>query len=397
MKILCLNAGSATVKYRIFTRGTLARLAHGQASRIGDQGAVIQHVWPDGSVRRHPLPGADHAGVLRGILTDLAADGTLAAPDDVVVAHRVVHGGDRFTAPVWIDEEVLAAIRELGRLAPLHNEIAATGVEIARAALPAASQLAVFDTAFHASMPAHARGYAIPAVYTERGFRRYGFHGISHAYVAAEAARELDRPLESLRLVTLHLGQGASAAAIDGGISVDTSMGMTPLEGLVMGTRSGDLDPGAVLRLIDETGRSAAGVADLLNHESGLQALAGVADMRDIEARAAAGDHRAEEAVALFCYRVKKYIGAYLAVLGGIDAVVFTGGIGEHSATVRARSCEGLGALGLRIDPEANAAHERTVHAGAVPVLVIPTDEELAMARAAVGLFGNERGTGGAR
>lgn len=387
MAILSLNTGSSSVKYGLFDEDSLEPLARGMASRIGETEGRVEHdSLSEKPARTLPLP--NHRSAVQALLAELNTNGN--AGSITAVGHRVVHGGDRYSQPATVDESVLRRIRELGRLAPLHNAINLTGIEVARAMLPGAEHVAVFDTAFHAGMPANARRYAIPGDYTRRGFRRYGFHGISHAAVAEGAARHLERPLESLRLITLHLGSGASAAAIREGTSIDTSMGMTPLEGLVMGSRCGDIDPGAVLRLLDVEGLSPGDVEHLLNQESGLRALAGTGDMREIEVRANQGDEAAREAIALFCYRVKKYIGAYYAVLGGVDALVFTGGIGENAPSVRAQCCEGMDALGIGIDAKANEKGLTAIHADRIPILVMPANEELAIARATAALLQRE-------
>lgn len=386
MTILSINAGSATVKYGLFNAETLEPLGRGRASGIGTAEGRIEHLLIANEPIAYGVSLPDHDSALQALLADIRP--THGGIDAVTgVGHRVVHGGTELTAPTRIDDTVVATIRELGQLAPLHNAVAANAIEAARSLFPQAAHVAVFDTAFHAHMPEHARNYAIPNDYAERGYRRYGFHGISHQSAAGRASTWLGRPLEQLRLITLHLGSGASAAAIDGGVSIDTSMGMTPLEGLVMGTRSGDIDPAAVLRMAAEDGSSVTSVETMLMRDSGLRALAGTDDMRRIEARDADGDPEAQAALALFCYRIRKYIGAYIAALGGVDAVVFTGGVGEKSPTVRARTCEGLATFGIAIDEVPNRAGEVAVHGGTVPILVIPADEERAMAQAVTRLL----------
>jgi acetate kinase len=308
----------------------------------------------------------------------------------VVVGHRVVHGGDRFARPTLVDDAVLDRIRALVPLAPLHNPANIAGIEAAWARYPDTPQVAVFDTAFHQTMPPRAWRYALPRELAERlHIRRYGFHGTSHAHVARRAAEHLGRPLAELDLVTLHLGNGCSAAAVAGGRSVDTSMGLTPLGGLVMGTRSGDLDPGVVAHLHREGGLDLDAIDTLLNRQSGLKGLAGANDLREVHAKADAGDAHAAEALEVFCYRVRCTVGAYVAALGGLDALVFTAGIGENDADVRARVCGGLGAFGVRLDERRNAARSRearTVSAdgSAVAVLVVPTNEELEIAEQAL-------------
>lgn len=388
MTILSLNAGSATVKYGLFNAETLELLGRGRASGIGTAEGRIEHLPTEEEPVDYGVSLPDHGSALQALLADIPSMyGRLDAVSGV--GHRVVHGGTELTEPSRIDDTVVAAIRQLGQLAPLHNAVAADAIEAARSHFPQAAHVAVFDTAFHAHMPDRARRYAIPKDYAERGYRRYGFHGISHQSAAVRAADWLGRPLEQLRLITLHLGSGASAAAIDGGVSIDTSMGMTPLEGLVMGTRSGDIDPAAVLRMAAEDGSSVASVETMLMHDSGLRALAGTDDMRRVEARDADGNPEARAALTLFCYRVRKYIGAYIAALGGVDGIVFTGGVGENSPAVRARTCEGLATFGIAIDEAANRAGEFAVHGGTVPVLVVPADEERAMAQTVARLLAN--------
>jgi acetate kinase len=302
----------------------------------------------------------------------------------------VVHGGEKFREPAVIDEATLEAIETLTDLAPLHNPANVTGIRVMRDLLPHVPQVAVFDTAFHQTMPQRAFHYAIPAeFYHAYSVRRFGFHGTSHRYVAREAARHLNIPLEQLNLITLHLGNGASAAAIEGGKCIDTSMGLTPLEGLVMGTRCGDLDPAVPFYLQRKTGKPFGEIENILNRESGLKGICGRNDMREIQRCAAGGDAQAELALDMFCYRVRKYIGAYYAALGSLDAVIFTGGIGENSAPVRARSCEGLATLGISLDEGRNTAAAggiTSIHTeqSRVRVLVIPTDEEHEIAQQTV-------------
>jgi acetate kinase len=321
-------------------------------------------------------PAADHDEALRQALGSVDLAGLAA------VGHRVVHGGLRFTEPVLVDDEVLAAVESLVPLAPLHNPANLAGIAAARALFPELPQVAVFDTAFHRTLPAAAATYAIDAATARRyGIQRYGFHGISHGCVARRTAALLGRPLSELKLITLHLGNGASACAVSGGRSVATSMGLTPLEGLVMGTRSGDLDPGAVLHLCRTAGLSTAEVDELLNHRSGLLGLAGVNDMRQLLARRRDGDEAAALAFDVYCHRVRCYLGAYYAVLGRVDAVTFTAGVGEHAAEVRAAVCAGLRRLGIEVDPGRNraaATGERLISpdGAEVAVCVIPTDEE---------------------
>jgi acetate kinase len=363
-RVLVVNAGSSSLKYEVLDAETGVSVVSGLVERIGVPGSDV----------------ADHAAAIASVLAELDAESIDA------VGHRVVHGGSVFVEATVIDDAVEAEIERLAVLAPLHNPPGLQGIRAARAALPFVPHVAVFDTAFHATLPPAAYTYAIDAsVAAEYGVRRYGFHGTSYRYVTRRAAELLGRPLDDLRLVVLHLGNGASAAAVAGGRSVDTSMGMTPLEGLVMGTRSGDLDPAVLLHLQRVGGFDTAQLDDLLNRASGLKGLGGHSDMRDLIAAADAGDAAAALAFEVYIRRVARYIGAYAAELGGIDALVFTAGVGENSAVVRDRSVERLGFLGLVVDAERNQARSAEARAispdgAAVPVLVVPTNEELQIA-----------------
>lgn len=354
MRVLVLNTGSSSVKFQLVDPETGERESAG----------VVEEV-------------VDHADALRRVVDELGP----IVPD--AVGHRVVHGGERFSEPAIVDDDLVETVRSLIPLAPLHNPSNLAGIEVARRLWPDVTQVAVFDTAFHRTLPPHAYRYAVPAEWYERhGVRRYGFHGTSHEYVAGAAANELGRPLAELDLIVAHLGNGASMAAISGGRSVETSMGLSPLEGLVMGTRSGDVDPTVVTHVARETGRRVEDVADDLSRSSGLAGLCGASDMREVTDRAAAGDEHAALAVAVFAHRVRKYVGAYLAVLGRCDALVFTAGIGEHSPVVRAASCEGLEGLGIVLDEARNArgAVRASSDDSPIAVLVVPTDEERAIA-----------------
>ena len=368
MKILVLNAGSSSIKYQVFDMEEQQVLVGGLIDRIGDTGGEM----------------ASHHEALERIIQHLQAAG-IGGID--AIGHRVVHGGEHFKQPALIDTTVVDTIRAMIPLAPLHNPANLAGIEVAQRLFPGIPQVAVFDTAFHQTMPPVAFRYALPVeLYQQHKVRRYGFHGTSHQYVAQQAAAYLQRDLAELNLITLHLGNGCSATAIAGGKSVDTSMGMTPLEGLVMGTRCGDIDPALHFYLQRETGLSANDVERLFNKQSGLKGLCGVGDMREVQARSDAGDTDAQLAEAMFAYRVKKYIGAYIAVLGRIDAVVFTGGIGEHSARVRAQVCANLQVFGIYPDLAKNAVHTSGIlafqqEAATLKLLVIPTNEELEIAR----------------
>ena len=379
--VLVLNAGSSTIKYRLDTREGV--LGSGVVERIGEPGARMRHRGADGAEHIVERPVADHESGFRLLFDELGHP----AEDLVAVGHRIVHGGPRFTEPTLVDDAVLAELEALVPLAPLHNPAGTRGVEVARDRYPGVPQVAVFDTAFHHTMPPRAHRYALPRDLADRHrIRRYGFHGISHDYVARRAAEHLARPVTDFRLVTLHLGNGASAAAVADGRSLDTSMGLTPLPGLVMGTRGGDVDPGVVFHLHRAAGMDLTAIEDLLTRHSGLLGLAGAGDLREIHRRVAAGDRDAAEALELYCYRIRCYVGAYAAALGRLDAVVFTAGVGEHDPDVRARVCAGLTVFGVRLDPVRNAAlgsATRMISAvdSAVAVLVVPTDEEGEIAR----------------
>ncbi len=393
-RVLVVNCGSSSLKYRLVDPGAGEALAWGLAERIGQPEGRLTHTRPgaEPDVTGEPLP--DHEAALTAALAAFDRSGpALAGAGLVAVAHRVVHGGDRFSAPVLVDDAVVAAVRELAALAPLHNPVNATGIDVARRVFPDLPHVAVFDTAFHATLPAHASTYAVPREWArEHGVRRYGFHGTSHAFVSRAAAEVLGRPYEETNTVVLHLGNGASATAVAGGRSVDTSMGMTPLEGLVMGTRSGDVDPALGAHLHRVAGLGPAEVDRALNSASGMLALAGTNDLREVHRRIAGGDDDAALALGVFCHRVRRYVGAFMAVLGRTDAIAFTGGIGENDAVVRARSLAGLEPLGVRLDDGRNAERSpgaRAVSADGSPVavLVVPTDEELEMARQTVDLL----------
>lgn len=387
--VMVVNCGSSSVKLDVFLLPSEVNPLSVHIDRVGKLGTRLTIAKPGLAKEGRAVQAADVRAAVGLAIEEVTSAGF--AVD--IVGHRVVHGGDRFSDSVKIDEVVLEHIRACVPLAPLHNPANLAGIEVARARWPQAPQVAVFDTAFHQTLAPEAYLYAIPrSLHDELGVRRYGFHGTSHRYVAERAAVFLGRASTTLRLVTLHLGNGCSACAIDGGRSVDTSMGMTPLEGLVMGTRSGDLDPAVVLLLarargIDEVDR-------LLNHDSGLLGLSGKSnDMRDLERVAAAGDSDADLAIKVFTHRVRKVVGGYAAVLGGLDAVVFTGGIGENSVRVRRDICRGLQVLGAQLDErknEGSARGERDIASGdsRARLLVLPTDEELAIARDALRLTG---------
>jgi acetate kinase len=385
--VLVLNTGSSSIKYQLIDPRSGERRVTGLVERIGAGGGRLTH-HPNGAAAQ--VEARDFAGQQSAMTAILAAFGRsgpdLEARPPLAIGHRVVHGGSRFTGPVLVDDEVAEAIEELSPLAPLHTPANLAGIQIARMAFPTLPHVAVFDTAFHRTLPPHAYTYAVPREWRERyGVRRYGFHGISYQYVSRRAAVLLDRDLAEVNLIVLHLGNGASACAVSAGESIDTSMGLTPLEGLVMGTRSGDVDPAIAAYLERVAGLDGAAVETALNHESGLTALAGGNDMRDVFPAVDRGDRDARLAIDVYCHRIRKYVGAYYAQLGRVDAIVFTAGVGEHAARIRAESLTGLGRLGIKVARERNNApgnHERFVSpSGAeVPVLVIPTDEEAEIA-----------------
>jgi len=363
VSVFVVNSGSSSVKYQLIDVASERVELKGSVDRIGEAGEV-----------------ADHTGALERILQEV--DGR----EVTAVGHRVVHGGSLFDRAALVTPEVEREIELLAPLAPLHNPANLLGIRAAQAVL-GVPHVAVFDTAFHQTLPAEAYTYAIDRTLAAKyGVRRYGFHGTSHKYVSERAAVVLDRPLESLKTIVLHLGNGASMAAIDGGKSIDTSMGLTPLQGLVMGTRSGDLDPAVLIHLHRQAGLSVDELDDLLNKRSGLLGLTGTGDMRDVQEAASTGDEVALEALAVWRHRIRHYIGAYIAQLGGVDALVFTAGVGENNALLRRRSLAGLEFLGITIDHDLNELHSRSERrispVGApVAVLVIPTNEELEIAR----------------
>jgi acetate kinase len=389
MKVLVLNCGSSSVKFQLLDMTTETAIAKGIVEKIGTSSAILRYTPHSGRGVKEVLEVLDHETAIELTINTLTHSryGVIKSADEIAaIGHRVVHGGERFAQSVLITAEVLAGIRACVQFAPLHNPHNLKGIEACAALLPGKDQVAVFDTAFHQNIPRHAYMYALPmALYRKLGIRRYGFHGTSHMHVAQKAAEVLGKPLADCRLITCHLGNGASIAAVRGGVSVDTSMGFTPLEGLVMGTRCGDIDPALVPYLMQREGLSTQEIDALMNKYSGLLGVSETTnDMREIIAGAAEGNEQHQLALDIFCYRVRKYIGAYMAALGGLDALVFTGGIGENAAVVRTKSCDGLEALGIVLDEGRNGANETVVSTGLVKVLVIPTNEELAIARATV-------------
>jgi acetate kinase len=389
-QVLVVNAGSSSLKYSLVDAVSGVAAATGAVERIGEETGVLTHETPDGQ-HRHERAFATFEDALSSALTAFADHGPVLDTSALAaVGHRVVHGGALFAAPALVDDALVEAVTDLVPLAPLHNPANLEGLRVARLLFPDVPQVAVFDTAFHQTMPAHAHTYAVPRAWREEHqIRRYGFHGTSHAFVSQVAADLLGKPLGETNLVVLHLGNGASATAVRAGRSVDTSMGLTPLEGLVMGTRCGDLDPAIHAHLHRQLGWSLDDIDRALNRESGLKGLAGHNDFREVMTRRAAGDQSAQLAFDVYAYRIRKYVGAYYAALGEVHAVVFTGGVGQHNPDLRSAALSGLERLGIEIDPARNDPPVRTptvvsVEGADVPVLVVPTNEEWEIARQAL-------------
>lgn len=404
-RVLVLNSGSSSVKYQLLDMTDSSRLAVGLVERIGEETSRLKHtpLATGGESRELTGPIADHGAALKAVSEELAKDGLgLDSPQLAAIGHRVVHGGLKFSAPTVITEEVMAEIERLVPVAPLHNPANITGIRTAQSLRPDLPQVAVFDTAFHTTMPEHAARYAIDVETADaHRIRRYGFHGTSHAYVSRETAKLLGKDPSEVNVIVLHLGNGASASAVRGGVCVDTSMGLTPLEGLVMGTRSGDIDPAVTFHLERVAGMSTDEIDTLLNKKSGLVGLCGDNDMREIRRRIDEGDQRAALAFDIYIHRLKKYIGAYYAVLGKVDAVAFTAGVGENAAPVREAAVTGLEELGLAVDGELNAVRSDAPRLispeyARVAVAVVPTDEELEIATQTYALVRSGDGASGA-
>ena len=395
MKILILNSGSSSLKYQLIDSETEAVLAKGLAERIGAAGGGgrIKHEVVGNGKCELDVDMDDHAQAIDHVFAMLTDNehGAIKSVDEIsAVGHRVLHGGEKFVQPTLVTEEVVLAIEKLSDLGPLHNPANAKGIRACMRLMPNVPQVAVFDTAFHATMPDYAYTYALPyKYYTEYGIRRYGFHGTSHRFVTGEAQKMLAKlgyDTASTKIITCHLGNGSSMAAVVGGKVVDTSMGVTPAEGLMMGTRAGDLDPAILPYIQKKTGATAEDIDNLINKKSGLLGVSGVSgDMRDVEQAAKDSNKRAQLALSIFWYRIRKYIGAYMAAIGGLDALVFTGGIGENSAVTRSKICEPLAFLGIEIDPEKNAKlrgpAEISKDSSKSHIFLIPTNEEVVIAR----------------
>lgn len=389
MKILVLNCGSSSIKYKLFDMTTKEVMAQGGIEKIGLPGSFLKLTLPNGEKKILEKDVPEHTTGIDFILNTLVSEeyGAIKSLDEInAVGHRMVHGGEKFAKSVLIDQEVLDTFITCSDLAPLHNPANLKGVNAVTAILPNVPQVGVFDTAFHQTMPDYAYMYAVPyELYTKYGVRRYGFHGTSHRYVSKRVCEFLNIPVEGTKIITCHVGNGGSITAVKDGKSVDTSMGLTPLEGLMMGTRSGDIDGGAVTYIMEKEGLDATGISNLLNKKSGvLGVFEKSSDMRDLESAAAAGEPRAVLAESMYFYRIKKYIGAYAAAMGGVDVIVFTGGVGENQMNARSGACEGLEYMGVKIDMEKNKTRGEEAIISAddskVKVVVIPTDEELMIA-----------------
>ena len=397
MKVLVVNCGSSSVKYQLLNMEDESVMARGLAERIGIEGSRLKHQAAEREevIIEKPMP--DHKTALK-LITDVLTDektGVIKDMDEIyAIGHRVVHGGEKFSGSVKITDEVIDTLRECSDLAPLHNPPNIMGIEACQQLMPGKPMAGTFDTAFHHTIPDYAYIYPIPYEYYKKyGVRKYGFHGTSHKYVAERAAEIVGKPLESLKIITCHLGNGASITAVDGGKSVETSMGFTPLEGLAMGTRCGSIDPAIIAFLMEKENKTIEEVNNILNKRSGVLGISGVSsDFRDLEQAAEKGDYGAKLAIEVFAYKVKKFIGSYSAVMNGVDVIVFTAGLGENSISMRERICSGLDYLGLELDPEANNVRGKEAIISKpgckVKAVVIPTNEELMIARETVKIVG---------
>ena len=396
MKVLVLNCGSSSIKYKLFDMEQKSVITQGGIEKIGLKDSFLKFTLPSGEKKILEKDIPEHTVGVEFILQTLTSPeyGAIKSLDEInAVGHRMVHGGEKFSESVLLTQEVLDAFTACNDLAPLHNPANLKGVRAVEAILPNVPQIGVFDTAFHQTMPDYAYMYAVPyELYTKYGVRRYGFHGTSHRYVSKRVCEFLGVSPEGKRIITCHIGNGGSISAIKDGKCQDTSMGLTPLEGLMMGTRSGDIDGGAVSYIMDKEGLDSAGISNLLNKKSGVLGVFGESsDMRDLESAAAAGNPRAILAEKMYFYRIKKYIGAYAAALGGVDIIVFTGGVGENQASCRAAACEGLEYMGIKLDAEKNKVRGEEIVISTpdskVQVVVIPTDEELMIASDTVAIL----------
>lgn len=396
MNILVINCGSSSLKFQLINSDTEQCIAKGLCERIGIDGSMITYAPKGGEKEKTVTPMPDHTEAIRLVLEALTnpKTGVVKNLDEIgAVGHRVVHGGEKFADSVVITDEVMKAIEECNDLAPLHNPANLIGINACKSLMPNTSMVAVFDTAFHQTMPEEAYLYGIPYEYYQKyKIRRYGFHGTSHSYVSKKAAEVLGKKYEDLKIIVCHLGNGASVSAIKDGKCVDTSMGLTPLEGLIMGTRSGDIDPAIIEFIAHKEGKTIDEIMNILNKKSGVYGLSEnlSSDFRDIEAGYEAGAENATRAMETFCYRVAKYIGSYVAAMNGVDVICFTAGVGENSPILRTLICEHLGYLGITLDQEANSKRGEDIAVSTsdskTTVMVIPTNEELAIARETVRL-----------
>ncbi|GGC93805.1 acetate kinase [Thalassobacillus devorans] len=391
-KIIAINAGSSSLKFQLMEMPEETVITKGLVERIGINDSIFT-IEVGGEKVTTTQDIADHAEAVKMLLEKLTSTGIIDSLDEIDgVGHRVVHGGERFSDSVLITEEVIKEIEEVSDLAPLHNPANLTGIRAFKQVLPGVPSVAVFDTAFHQTMPEQSYLYSLPYEYYEKyGIRKYGFHGTSHKYVSERAAEMLGLPIEQLRVISCHLGNGASIAAIEGGKSIDTSMGFTPLAGVTMGTRSGNIDPALIPYIMDKTGKTAAEVMNVLNKESGMLALSGFSsDLRDIEEKASDGEERAELALEVFAARIHKYIGSYASRMHGVDAIIFTAGVGENSTAIRERVLKGLEFMGVYWDPSLNKVRGKEAFVNyphsPVKVMIIPTNEEVMIARDTVRL-----------
>ncbi|WFD09076.1 acetate/propionate family kinase [Tepidibacter hydrothermalis] len=390
MNILVINCGSSSLKYQLINMEDESVMAIGLAERIGIEGSVVKHQTTGKDKVTIEQPMNDHKDALKIVLDSIVNEeyGAIKDMKEIsAVGHRVVHGGEKFTTSVVITPEVKKGIEDCVELAPLHNPANLIGINACQEILPGVPMVGVFDTAFHQTMPKSSYLYGLPyELYEKYGVRRYGFHGTSHKYVSKRAADILGKNVEDLKIITCHLGNGASIAAVDGGVCKDTSMGFTPLEGLIMGTRCGDMDPAIVPFIMEKEGLDSNGLSTLMNKKSGVLGMTGISsDFRDIEGAASEGNEKAIVAIDAYCKRVKKYIGSYMAEMGGVDVVLFTAGIGENSISMREQICEGLEGLGMKIDKEKNNVRGKdtviSTEDSQVKLLIVPTNEELMIAR----------------
>lgn len=394
MNVLVINCGSSSLKYQVINSDSEEVLAKGLCERIGIDGRLVyQPAGGEKEITDAPMP--THKEAVQMVLDALTNEktGALKSLDEIdAIGHRIVHGGEKFTSSCVITDEVISTVEECNDLAPLHNPANIIGINACRELMPNKPMVGVFDTAFHQTMPKEAFMYGVPYEYYEKyAVRKYGFHGTSHSFVSKRVAEVMGKDYSSLKTIVCHLGNGASICAVDGGKSVDTSMGLSPLEGLIMGTRSGDIDPSAIEFIANKENLDMAGILNVLNKKSGVEGISGVSsDFRDLEAAANEGNERAQLAIEMFAYRVAKYVGSYVAAMNGVDVICFTAGIGENTGFIRKKVCDRLGFLGITLDDEKNAGRGEEIKISTddskVDVYVIPTNEELAIARETVAL-----------